>query len=137
MKTPKILDSGCMVWMLGLWTLGLRTFRLRTTGHLCSGRLDLWTLDDSGLIELGRLYAWTLDNWTLELWTLGARKFFPFLVTSISFLLLVNVQPLIILSTIRLMYYDSGAELIVINRTCYNWYYNSNSLTTQQVGNWP
>ena len=123
-------------WTLDVWS-GCLDSELFDFGLFDSGRLDLWTLDDSGLIELGRLYAWTLDNWTLELWTLGARKFFPFLVTSISFLLLVNVQPLIILSTIRLMYYDSGAELIVINRTCYNWYYNSNSLTTQQVGNWP
>ena len=100
-------NTGLCMYGLDVWTLNSWTSDswIWTTGHLYSGRLNLWTLDDSGLIELGRLYAWTLDNWTLELWTLGARKFFPFLVTSISFLLLVNVEFLIISSTLRLMYY--------------------------------
>ena len=51
--------------------------------------VDTWTLN-----------AWTLGVWTLRLWTLGAWKFFPFLVTSISFLLLFNVKFLNISNTL-------------------------------------
>ena len=51
---------------------------------------------------------------------LGARKLFPFLVISISFLLLVIVEFLIISRTLT-------------GRTCYNWHYNSNSLAMQHL----
>ena len=50
----KKLDSGRMVWALGLWTPGFLD-----SGHLDYKRLDAWTLDD-----------WMLVPWTLELWTL-------------------------------------------------------------------
>ena len=53
-------------WLLGFWM----------PGHL-----------DSERFYCGRLEARTLDDWKLGLWTLGARKFFPFLVSSLSFLL--------------------------------------------------
>ena len=103
-----------MVWTLGLCTLGLWTFGLWTTGHLDSGRLDSWTLDNwtlglwtAGRLDSGLLDTCTLDGWTLELWTLGVKKFFPFLVTSVSFLLLVNVEFLIFSGTLRSMYYGS------------------------------
>ena len=78
-------------WTLNDWTLGLWTLRLGTIVRLYSGLLD----------------AWNLDDWRLGLWTLGARNVFPFLVTPISFLLLVNVEFLIILSTLRLMFHCS------------------------------
>ena len=78
-------------------------------GHLNSGRLGPWILNDwtLGVLDSGRLETWTMDDWALGLWTLGARKFFPFLVTSIYFLLLVNVEFLVISNTLRLMYYGS------------------------------
>ena len=116
-----------MVWTFGLWTLGSWTLGLWTTGHLDFGRLDSWTLDDWTLglwtlvlgtterLNSGLLNAWTLDDWTLGPWTLGARKFFPFLVTSISFLLLVNVKFLIISSTLRyIMVLLNVLQMIVI-----------------------
>ena len=80
-----------MVWTLGLWT----------TGRLDSGLLDTWTLGDR----------------TLGLWTLGAGKFFPFLVISVSFISLVNVEFLIISSTLRLLYYGSVERA---ENDCYN-----------------
>ena len=98
------LDSGLLdldSWTLDDWTLGLWT-----TGPLDFGRLDVWNLD-----------SWTQDDRTLGLWTIGARKFFPFLVTSISFSLLVNVEFLIISSTLRLMYYGSAERAA---NDCYN-----------------
>ena len=108
-----------MFWMLGLWTLGHWT-----TVHLDSGRLESWTLDNwtlrlwtAGHLDSGILNTWTLDGWTLGLWNLGARRFFPFLVTSISILLLVNVEFLIILGTLRLMYYCSVERAA---NDCYN-----------------
>ena len=111
-----------MVWTFGLWTLGSWTLGLWTTGHLDFGRLDSWTLDDwtLGLWTLGlgtteRLNSGLLNAWTLDDWTLGARKFFPFLVTSISFLLLVNVKFLIISSTLRyIMVLLNVLQMIVI-----------------------
>ena len=113
-----------MVWTLGLWTLGLWTFGLWATGRLDSGRLDSWTLDNwalglwtAGRLDSGLLDTWALDGWTLGLWTLGARKFFPFLVTSVSFLLLVNVKFLIISGTLRSMYYGSVERAA---NDCYN-----------------
>ena len=84
------------IWILGLWTFGL----------WATGRLDS-----------GQLGAWTLDGWTLGLWTLGARKLFPFLVTSVSILLLVNVEFLIISGTLRSMYYGSVERAA---NDCYN-----------------
>ena len=73
-----------MVWTLELWAFGLWYFGLWTTG---------------------RLDSWTQEDWMLGLWTLGAWKLFPFLVTSTCFLLLVNVEFLIISSILRLIYY--------------------------------
>ena len=105
-------------WTLGVWS-GLLDSGHLGSGLLDSGRLDTWTLDDwtldnwafglwtAGRLDSGLLDAWTLDAWTLELWTLGARKFFPVLVTSVSILLLVNVEFLIISGTLRSMYYGS------------------------------
>ena len=52
---PENLDSGRMVWTLGLWTPGRLDFR-----YLVSGCLNTWTLDD-----------WTLGLWQLEAWTLA------------------------------------------------------------------
>ena len=106
----------------GLWPYGLDAWTLHTW------TLDFWTLDDwtlglwtTGLLDSGQLDAWTLDGWTLELWTLGVKKFFPFLVTSVSFLLLVNVEFLIFSGTLRSMYYGS------VERAA-NHCYNSNLL---------
>ena len=102
------------------WTLGVWSRRLD------SGLLDLdsWILDDwtlglwtTGPLDFGRLDSWTQDDRTLGLWTIGARKFFPFLVTSISFSLLVNVEFLIISSTLPLMYYGSAERAA---NDCYN-----------------
>ena len=102
-----ILDAST----LGLWTLRLWTPGLLTTGRLHSGRLDARTLD-----------AWTLDDWTLGLWTpglwtLAPRKFYQFLVTLISFLLLFTVELLSIPNALRLICY--GSVEIVMN-SCYN-----------------
>ena len=113
------------------WTLGVSSGRL-DSGLLHSGhfeRLDTWSLDDwtiglwtsgrldSILLDSRRLYAWTQDSQTLGLWTLGASIFFPFLVTPISFLLLVNVEVLIISSTLRLIYYGFVERTV---NDCYN-----------------
>ena len=109
------------------WTLGIWSGRL-DSGILDSGRLDTWTLVDwtlglwtAGRLDSGLLDTCTLDGWTLELCTLGVKKFFPFLVTSVSFLLLVNVEFLIISGTLRSMYYGS------VQRAA-NHCYNSNLL---------
>ena len=90
-------------------------------GHLNSGRLGPWILNDwtLGVLDSGRLETWTMDDWALGLWTLGARKFFPFLVTSIYFLLLVNVEFLIISNTLRIMYYSS------VERAANDCYYST------------
>ena len=80
-----------MVWTLELWTLGLWT----------NGQLDPWILDD----------------WMLGLWTLGAWKFFPVFVTSTSFFMLVNVEFLIISSSLWLMYYGPVERAA---NDCYN-----------------
>ena len=97
------------------WTLGLLT----------TGRLESWTLEactlgiwTPGGLDSGRLGTWTTDEWALGSWTLGTRKFFLFLVTSIYFLLLVNVEFLIILNTLQLKYYGSveRVRMIVIIR---------------------
>ena len=69
------------------------------------------------LWDSGRLDSWILDNWTLGLWTLGARKFFPFLRTSISFLLLIDVEVLIFSKNLRLIYYGSVERAA---NDCYN-----------------
>ena len=115
-------------WTLGVWS-GLLDSGHLGSGLLDSGRLDAWTLDDwtldnwafgfwtAGRLDSGLLDAWTLDAWTLELWTLGARKFFPVLVTSVSILLLVNVEFLIISGTLRSMYYGSVERAV---NDCYN-----------------
>ena len=85
-----------------------------------------WTLDAwSGRLASVRLGAWTLDDWTLPLWTLGlwtTGRFhsgsldsghldpgnsFHFLLTSISFFLLFNVEFLNISNAPQLMYYGS------------------------------
>ena len=112
---------------LSVWS-GRLNSGLLDSGLLDSGRQDTWTLDDwtlglwtTGRLNSGLLDAWTLDDWTLGPWTLGARKFFPFLVTSISFLLLVNVKFLIISSTLQLIYYGS-AECAA--NDCYNSTYS-------------
>ena len=105
-------------WTLGVWS-GLSDSGHLGSGLLDSGRLDTWTLDDWTLdnwalglwtarrLDSWLLDAWTLDAWTLELGTLGARKFFAALLTSVSILLLVNVEFLIISGTLRSMYYGS------------------------------
>ena len=98
------------------WTLGVLT-----TGCLESWTLEAYTLGiwrPEGLIS-GRLETWTTDDWTLGLRILEARKFFPFLVTSIFFLLLVNVEFLIISNTLRLMYYGS------VERAANDCYYST------------
>ena len=84
-------------------------------------RLDPWTLNDWALkvLNSGRLETWTMDDWALGLWTFGARKFFPFLVTYMYFLLLVNGEFLIISNTLRLMYYGS------VERTANDCYYSN------------
>ena len=94
---PGKLDSGCMVR-----TLGLRTPGLWKTGRLDFGRLD------SERLDVGHLYS-------------GPRKYFQFLVTSISFFLLFNVEFLYISNALRLIYYD------FIERAA-NYYYNLNPL---------
>ena len=109
---PWTLES----WTLDDWTLGLWTLGLGTTVRLDSGLLD----------------AWTLDNWTLGLWTYRARKFFPFLVTSISFLLLVNYFQHLTIDVLWFCW-TCCEWLLYIIRTCYNWYYNLNS---QIIGSW-
>ena len=98
------------------WTLGLLT----------TGRLESWTLEactlgiwTPGGLDSGRLGTWTTDEWALGSWTLGTRKFFLFLVTSIYFLLLVNVEFLIILNTLRLMCYGS------VERAANDCYYST------------
>ena len=85
------------------------TLRFLTTERLHSWALEACTVGiwaPRGL-DSGRLETWTLDDSALGLCTLGGRKFFPFLVTSIYFLLLVNVEFLIILITLRLLYHGS------------------------------
>ena len=87
--------------MIGLWA----------TERLDSGRLDSGRLD-SGPLDAWILDAWTLNNWMLGhldserldseqldvgfwipgLLTLGSRKFYPFSVTFLSFLLLFTVE---------------------------------------------
>ena len=79
-------------------------------GCLDAWTVDTWTLDD-----------WTLGLWTPGLWTLGPRKFFPFLVTSISFFSLFNIEFLDISNALRLAYYGS------VERAA-NGYYNLNLL---------
>ena len=115
-----------MVWTLGLCILGLWYLGFRTIGHLNSVRLDPWNLNDCTLgiwtpggLDSERLETWTMDDWTLGLWTLGARKLFPFLVTFIYFLLLVNVEFLIISNTLRLMCYGS------VERAANDCYYST------------
>ena len=83
-----------------LWAYGLDPWPLDTWA-LDDWTLGLWT---TGRLDSGLLDTWTLDGWTLRLWTLGSREFFPFLVTSVSILLLVNVEFLIISGTLRSMY---------------------------------
>ena len=98
------------------WTLGVLT-----TGGLESWTLDVYTLriwPPEGL-NSGRLETWTTDDWTLGRRTLEARKLFPFLVTSIFFLLLVNVEFLIISNSLRLMYYGS------VERAANDCYYST------------
>ena len=113
-----------MDWRLRLWTFGPRAFELWTTGQVDSGQLDSWNLGNwtlglwtAGRLDSGLLGTWTLGGWTFGLWTLGVRKFFPFLVTSVSFLLLDNVEFLIISGTLRSMYYGSVARAA---NDCYN-----------------
>ena len=55
-----------------------------------------------------------MNDWTLELWEL-----FPFLVTSIYFLLLVNVEFLIISNALLLMCYGS------VERAANDYYYST------------
>ena len=112
-----LLDSGLLdTWTLYDWTLGLLT----------TGRLESWTLEactlgiwTPGGLDSGRLETWTMDDWTLGLWTLVARKFFPYLVTSIYFLLLVNIEFVIFSNTLRLMYYGS------VERAANDCYYST------------
>ena len=110
-------------WTLGVWSGRLDSGHL-VSGLLDSGRLHTWTLDDwtlglwtTGRLDSGLLDTWTLGGWALGLWTLGARKFFPFLVTSVSILLSVNVEFLIISITLRSMYYGSVESAA---NDCYN-----------------
>ena len=72
----KKLDSGRMVWALGLWTPGfLDSARLdtwiRDNWTIKDWTLGLWTTGCLNLERLnsGRLDAWTLDAWILGLWT--------------------------------------------------------------------
>ena len=98
-------------WTLGLWTTGPQDSKLldpRTLGFWTTVRLDS-----------GRLETWTMDDWAVGLWALGTRKFLPFLVRSIYFLLLVNVEFLIISNTLRLMYYGS------VERAANDCYYSN------------
>ena len=120
------LWSGRNAWTLDSCALDSRvpddwTVELWTTGPLNSKWLDPWTLGlwTSRGLDLGRLETWTMDNWALGLWTLGARKFLPFLVTSIYFLLLVTADFLIISNTLRLMYYGS------VERAANDCYYSN------------
>ena len=110
-------------WTLSVWS-GLLDSGHLGYGLLDSGRLDTWTLDHwtlglwtTGLLDSGQLSAWNLGGWTLAFWTLGARKFFPFLVTSVSILLFVNVEFLIISGTLQSMYYGSVERAA---NDCYN-----------------
>ena len=89
MAIPENLDSGRMVWKLGLWTprrldsgrldaqtlgtwtlddqiLGNWTLGLQTLGHQTPGQLD------SGRLDASTLDSQTLDAWKLELWTPGS-----------------------------------------------------------------
>ena len=104
LSIPEKLDSGHTVWTLGLWM----------PGRLDSGRLEIWTLDvwklgfwRPGHLDSRYLDAWTLDNrtlgpwdWMLRLWklglrTLGPKIFYPFLLTSTSFLSITSALSLI------------------------------------------
>ena len=117
------LGVGLDAWTLHSWTLDDWTLWLWTTEPLDSWTLGLWNRGLGTLVRLdsGFLDAWALEDWTLGLWSLGARKFFPVLVTSISLLLLVNVEFLIISSAPLLLCYGS-VERGVNDR------YNSNLL---------
>ena len=70
---PEKLDSGRVVWTLGVCFLGLWSLGFRTIRHLNSVRLGPWTLNDwmLGVLDAGGLYAWNLDTWRLRLWTPG------------------------------------------------------------------
>ena len=95
-------------WTLGVWS-----------GCFASWTQDDWTLGlwTTARLDSALLNAWTLDYWTLGLWTLGAKKFFPFLRTSISFFLLINVEFLIFSKNLRLIYYGSVERAA---NDCYN-----------------
>lgn len=75
--------------------------------------LDDWTLE-AWMLGLGDLVAWTLDAWTLDH---GPRKFYPFLVASISLLLLCTVDFLGISNALCLMCYGSAKTAL---NSCYN-----------------
>ena len=76
MSIPENLDSGRMVWTIGLgrleawtldaWFLDAWTLGLWMPEHLDSARLDAWTLAtgslDSGNWKLGRLDSEHLDS---------------------------------------------------------------------------
>ena len=103
MSIPENLDSGHMVWTIGLgrldaWTLDAWFLDAWTLGLCTTGRLDFgnWKLG------LWQLEAWTLGLGTLGLWItvhldcerrdfehLDPKKIYPFLVASMFYLLLL------------------------------------------------
>ena len=87
-----------MVWTLGLCILGLWSLGFGTIGNLNYVRLDTWTLNNwtLGVLDSGGLYTWNLDTW-----------------------ILVNVEFLIILNTLRLMCYGS------VERAANDCYYST------------
>ena len=115
------------------WSIFWGTLEKLYSLSMNSLRLDRWTLDawarDDWILDDG-----TVDYWTYGLWTFGPRKFFPFLVTSISlFLFYVEFWNILLYDwfVIALL---NVLRMVIIIRSCYHWHYNSNSLARQQLG---
>ena len=126
------LDSGRMVWTLGLWTLWFWTPGRLDSGLLDSrrldpGRLDAWTLDACtlgnwtlGHLGSERLYSGQLNTWILDGWTLHPRTQKILSIFSYIYfflLLLFTVEFLSISKALWLMCY--GSVEIAMN-ICYN-----------------
>ena len=111
-----------LIWNQKLWYLwsvywfsiqrNLSLGHTRKAGLWMYG-LDTWTLD------AWMLGLWTLGIWMHGLWTLGPRKFYWFLVTFISLLLIFTVEFSSISNALWLMCYVS-VEIAM------NSYYNAN-----------
>ena len=101
---PENLDSGRMVWTLGLWTPGRLDFG--------NWKLGLWQLE-AWTLRLGTLGLWItvhLDCERLDFEHLDPKKIYSFLVTSMFYLLLLllfTVERLSILNDIWLICYGS------------------------------